>query len=503
MKDQHRQSVTTGGRRAFLADVGMGFAGLALGSLLYGDGVRRAAAAPTGDPHAPWQPPTGVPHFPPRVKHVIWLFMIGGTSHMESFDPKPALNKYANQQIADTPYKTALEDPRTGNVRIVVPNDANGHIWHKLYPLQVGYRKWGQSGIEMSDWWPHLGSVVDDLCIVRSMWTTDNNHGAQLQFHTGRHRLDGFFPTIGSWVHYGLGSINENLPRFVVLGEPIADCCGGSEGHGSDYLGPEHNGVRLRADPNNPLSFAAPAPGSGVTHKEQRGKFGLIDKLNRLAQVEYPDDPALRARIKSYELAYRMQAAVPETMQFDEESDAMRALYGLENKPTATFGRHCLAARRLVERGVRFVQIFHGSNGGAGRWDSHSNLQKGHAQLCGEVDQPIAALIKDLKQRGLLDETLVVWGTEFGRTPGAQNTNGRDHHPYGFSVFMAGGGIKPGHVHGATDELGFHAVEHRHYITDLHATVLHQLGLDSRRLEIPGRKRLEIDYGRVMEGVLG
>ena len=240
----------------------------------------------------------------------------------------------------------------------------------------------------------------------------------------------------------------------------------------------------------------------GVGVGSLEAEFDLLDKLNRTAAIEYPHDEAMRARIKSYELAFHMQTAVPEVVRFSDESAATQKLYGLDQSTTREFGQQMLTARRLVERGVRFVQIFHGSNGGAGAWDAHSNLQKGHSKLCRQVDQPIAALITDLKRRGLLDETLVVWGTEFGRTPGSQNSNGRDHHPYGFSIWLAGGGIKGGVVHGATDPLGFHAVENRHYITDLHATVLHQLGLDPRRLEVPGRKRLDIDFGTPIREII-
>jgi uncharacterized protein (DUF1501 family) len=228
----------------------------------------------------------------------------------------------------------------------------------------------------------------------------------------------------------------------------------------------------------------------------------LLNRLNNLTAVEYPDDPALRARIKSYELAFRMQTAVPEVFRLDQETQVTQKLYGLDNGTTRPFGQLCLAARRLAERGVRFIQVFHGSNGGAGAWDAHSNLKAGHSRLCAQVDQPIGGLLKDLKQRGLLDDTLVVWGTEFGRTPGAQGSNGRDHHPYGFSVWLAGGGIRGGVAHGATDELGFHAVEDRHYVTDVHATVLHQLGLDPRKLAVPGRKRLEIDYGNPIKEII-
>jgi hypothetical protein len=332
------------------------------------------------------------------------------------------------------------------------------------------------------------------------MWTTDNNHGAQLQFHTGRHALEGQFPTIGSWCHYGLGSLNANLPQFVVMGTPIADCCGGAGAHGSNYLGPEHNGIQLTIDPQNPLPFAT--PGKEIYREEQVGEFGLLNRLNKLAAIEYPDDPALTARIKSYELAFHMQSAVPEVVNFAAETEKTHEAYGLKQPATKAFGEQCLAARKLVEKGTRFVQIFHGSNGGAGAWDAHGGLKAGHSALCQQVDQPIAALIADLKQRGLLDETLVVIGTEFGRTPGAQGSDGRDHHPYGFSIALAGGGIKGGIAHGATDELGFHAVEDRHYVTDLHATVLQQLGLDARRLEIPGRKRLDVDFGKPIEGIL-
>lgn len=486
-------------RRGFLADMGMGFTGLALGAMLFRDGVRRAGAAE--GVVTPFMPPDGLAHIAPKAKSVIWLFMIGGTSHLESFDPKPEVTKYAGMDISETPLKHVLEsDHIDKNLRIVVPDDANGHIRQTLYPLQVGYGKRGQSGIEVSDWWPHVGNIVDDLAIVRSMWTTDNNHGAQLQFHTGRHRLDGFFPTIGSWVHYGLGSLNENLPQFVVLGRGVADCCGGTEAQGSDYLGPEHAGVELDVAGKEPLPFAAPP--EGVYRQEQAGQFELLHKLNNLSAVAYPDDPALRARIKSYELAFRMQMSVPQVLDLKQESEHVQQMYGLDEKETQPFGQLCLTARRMVERGTRFVQVFHGNNGGAGQWDSHAGLKAGHGKLCKQVDKPIAGLIADLKQRGLLEETLVVWGTEFGRTPGSQNGDGRDHHPFGFSIFMAGGGIKGGVVHGATDELGFHAVEDRHYVTDLHATVLHQLGLDPRKLEVPGRKRLEIDFGQPIREIV-
>ncbi len=468
----------------------MGFTGLALAAMLQQDGVVRAdeTSRAVAD---------GKPHFPPKAKNVIWLFMLGGTSHLESFDPKPALNKYAGKTFQETPYSNdVLNSPfYRKNVRDFagVPRA----LMSKLYPLQVGYKKRGQSGINVSDWWPHVGGCIDDIAVVRSMWTTDNDHAAQLQFHTGHHIFDGFFPTVGSWVHYGLGSLNDNLPQFVVLGSPPGDCCGGVGTHGASYLGPEHAGVRLSLNPKNPLPFGT--PGSSVLVQERKHQMELLRDLNGFAAVDYPDDAHLRARIKSYELAFRMQLAVPEVLKLEGETQRTLDGYGLNQSATQGFGRQCLVARRLVERGVRFVQLYHGGGGG-GSWDAHSKLKSNHSKMTAQVDRPIAALIWDLKQRGLLEETVVVWATEFGRTPGAERSDGRDHHPYGFSVWMAGGGIKGGVTHGATDEIGFHAAEHRHYVTDIHATVLHQLGLDPHKLEVPGHKRLEIDRGsRIQE----
>jgi hypothetical protein len=425
--------------------------------------------------------------------------MLGGVSHLESFDPKPALTRYAGKTIDESPYKqTVVGSPfYRKNVR-----DFEGKpraLMNKLYPPQVGFRKHGQSGLEISDWWPMLAECADDLAVIRSLWTTDNDHAAQLQFHTGRHVFEGFFPTIGAWVHYALGALSDNLPQFVVLGAPPGDCCGGIATHGASYLGPEHAGVPLAVDPKNPLPFGT--PGATVTREERQGQLELLRDLNGLAAVAYPADPAMRARIKSYELAARMQLAVPEVMNLDTETPAMHRLYGLDDPRSRAFGQQCLAARRLVERGVRFVQVYHGGGGG-GSWDAHSKLKQNHSSQCAAVDRPIAGLLQDLKQRGLLKETLIVWATEFGRTPGAESADGRDHHPYGFSAWLAGGGIKGGVTHGATDEIGFHAVEDRHYVTDIHATLLHQLGLDPRQLHVPGQKRLEIDYGKPIQQII-
>jgi Protein of unknown function (DUF1501) len=464
----------------------MGFVGLSLGAMLQGDSVVRAAPEATGRVARQ-----------PRAKRVIWMMMRGGVSHLESFDPKPELNKHAGKTITESAHKAVLDSPHIKNVREQVANNIIDKQKAKLYPLQIGFKPGGQSGTQVSDWWPHLRECVDDISVVRSMYTTDNNHGAQMEFLTGRHLLDGCHPTIGAWIHYGLGSLSEDLPQFISMGSVLESQCSG--GVDSGYLGPEHAGVVLKVDPANPLPFARPQ--REVSTAEATVKADVLSRLNHLAAVEYPDDPKLRARIQSYELAFRMQTAVPEVLQFDAESEHTRRLYGLDQDVTRPFGQQLLAARRLAERGVRFIQLFHGE-GAAGAWDAHAGLRANHSTLCAQVDKPIAGLLTDLKQRGLLDDTIVVWATEFGRTPCAQGADGRDHHNYGFSIWMAGGGIKGGVVHGATDELGFHAVENRHYVTDIHATVLHLLGLDSHRLEIPGRKRLEIEHGKVIREIL-
>jgi hypothetical protein len=326
------------------------------------------------------------------------------------------------------------------------------------------------------------------------MYTTDDNHGAQTQFHSGRHMLDGEFPTLGAWVHYGLGSLNQNLPQFISMGK--REYWNATDGH---YLGPQHDAVPIRVDPANPLDFGH--PDGDLSNAEQQVNFKLVNRLNELRGVEYPNDPALTARIKAYELAFHMQTSVPDVLKFAEESEETKNLYGLDDAATRDFGMQLLASRRLVERGVRFIQIQHGA-GGAGVWDAHSGLKANHARNAKSVDKPIAGLLKDLKCRGLLDDTIVLFATEFGRTPGTQGADGRDHHIYGFSVWMAGGGIKGGIIHGATDEIGFHGVENRHYVTDIHATILHQLGLDPHKLEIPGRKRLDIDRGKAIHEII-
>lgn len=477
-------------RRVFLQSAG-GFASLALAAMLHRDGYAQEPDAI----EAAWSPPTGKPHFAPKAQSVIWLFMNGGVSHLESFDPKPELDKYAGKTIAESPYAGVQDPERLKLARVVVVNDANGQQRNVLYPTQVGFKKRGESGIAISDWFQHLGDCVDMMSIVRSCYTTDDNHGAQTQFHSGRHMLDGEFPTLGAWVHYGLGSLNDNLPQFISIG--TREYWNRKDGH---YLGPAHDAVPLRIDPANPLEFGRPE--LSVDAQSQAIGFDLVHQLNQLRAVQDPTDAALDARIKAYELAFQMQRSIPEVLDFRDETEETKSLYGLDQPHCREFGQQLLAARRMVERGVRFIQIQHGG-GGAGAWDAHGGLKGNHENNIRQVDQPIAALLKDLARRGLLDQTLVVFGTEFGRTPGTQGSDGRDHHIYGFSTWMAGGGVKGGLVHGATDEIGFHAVEDRHYVTDIHATILKQLGLDSRKLELPGRKRLEIDHGHPIDAILG
>ena len=454
-------------RRSFLADTGMGFTGMALGAMLFKDGIARA------DDSAP----TGQPHHTPKAKSVIWIFSAGGVSHIHSFDPKPEMDKYIGKRVNETPHAG------------LIPTKYHREM---LGSMQVGLKRYGQSGLEVADWWPHIGSCADDIAVVRSLWVDDNDHGAQLTWQNGRNaREGGIHPTIGAWVSYGLGSMNQNLPQFVVLGGGIGDCCGGEWAQGGGYLGPAHAGVRLNERSGLPYL----TPTAGRQRQEQDMELSLLGRLNALAGVEYPDDPALRARIRAYELAFAMQASVPEAMQSNQESEATRRMYGLDNVRTQASGSICLAARRLVERGVRFVQVFLPMG-----WDAHGGVVGNHDTNAASCDQPIAALVKDLKQRGMLDDTLVVWGTEFGRRPSGR---GSDHWPDAFCCWLAGGGIKGGTVHGSSDPLGYSITSNPHYITDIHATVLHQLGLDSRRLTIPGRQRLERDFGRPIREIIG
>ncbi|MBM4072306.1 MAG: DUF1501 domain-containing protein [Planctomycetes bacterium] len=481
-------------RRQFVSDLGLGFAGLAMGSMLHWDGVGRADAPRA---HAG---PDGRPHFAPKARSVIWIFLSGGVSHLETFDPKPALNRYAGKTYSEAPFPNPQRSPLfLLRSRSVVGMDRDLYV--KIFPLQVGSRRYGQNGMDVSDWLPNLAGCVDDIAFVRSMYTTDNDHAAEFQMHHGRHALDEKQPSIGSWIHYGLGTLNDNLPKFVFLGQYRDTRV--RENFAADYLGPQHNGIELSLDPNNPLPFGT--RGRGVLPREQQNQFEFVNELNRIAAAQHPEDEQLQARIRSYELAFRMQRSVPEALDLNRETPEMHRLYGIDNPTTAVYGRRLLAARRLAERGVRFNLVYLSDYG---EWDSHQDLRGNHSRSCARIDKPVAGLLKDLKRSGLSDDVLVVFCTEFGRTPalesraGLANPTGRDHHPHGFTVWLAGAGIRPGVIHGATDELGFHAIEHPHYVTDIHATVLHLLGLDPHRLAIPGRQRLEIDYGTPIRQIM-
>lgn len=427
------------------------------------------------------------------------MFLSGGVSHLETWDPKPALTKYADKTYEQTPYPNPFKNPLFKERSRAVVGADRTHA--RILPLQVGFRQRGESGVAISDWWPHLGACVDDIALVRSMYTTDNDHAAEFQMHHGRHKLDEKQPVIGSWVNYGLGTLNENLPQFVFLGQYKDPRV--KENFAADYLGPQYSAVELGLDPGHPLLFGTRL--KEVREEQQKRQYELIHEFNRLSQVEYPDDDRLRARIRAYELAYRMQDSVPEALDLAAESAETQKLYGIDDESTAIYGRRLLAARRLAERGVRFTLVYLSDYG---EWDSHTKLRELHARSCARVDRPIAGLIRDLKRRGLDEEVTVVCVTEFGRTPGLETRDtitaptGRDHHPHAFTVWFAGAGIKKGVVHGATDELGFHVVEDPHYVTDVHATVLHLLGLDPRKLDVPGRKRLEIDYGTPINAIM-
>ena len=317
-------------RRAFLADMGMGFVGLALGAMLQRDESALAGEVPVKTA-LDVRPP-----LPPRAKRVIWLMMRGGVSHLESFDPKPALDRHAGKTIGATPYRSPVFDsPHLKNVREQVANNIIDKQKARIYPTQIGFKRGGQSGIAVSDWWPHLRRCVDDIAVIRSMFTTDNNHGAQMEFLTGRHLLDGCYPTIGAWIHYGLGALSDDLPQFIAMGPALeSQCMGGVD---ANYLGPEHAGVHLEVNPNNPLPFARPGVPLGAS--EASIKAGILGRLNRIAALEYPDDPKLRARIQSYELAFRMQTAVPEVLRFDDEDRSTQQLYGLDHEVTRPFGQ--------------------------------------------------------------------------------------------------------------------------------------------------------------------
>jgi hypothetical protein len=434
-------------RRQFLRSTGMGFGSLALSSLLH----EQAQAAP---------------HFAPKARSIIWLFMTGGPSQVDTFDYKPELQRRNGQTLMGA-------DPRTGFFQTSGRCLASPFRW----------RQHGQSGSWVSEILPHMARHVDDMAFLHSCYSTQNNHApASMEISAGMNRPG--YPSMGSWLNYGLGTMNQNLPAFVVMHETKPR---GDDGIWSPGFLPKSN-QPLLLDARRREEIADLRRRTGMTEAQQRTQLDLLRELNQAHQTAHPQEADLAARIQSFELAYRMQSAAPEALDWTSEPEQIKNKYGLNRPECQTVGRQCLIARRLVERGVRFVQIFSSStriSGGAVNdvpWDGHNNIDTNHRDCAASNDQPAGALLDDLKARGLLDSTLVIWGGEFGRTSDSQESIGRDHNPHAHTIWMAGGGVKGGVHYGATDEFGYKAVENRVSVPDLHATVLHLMGLDHTRL---------------------
>jgi hypothetical protein len=438
-------------RREFIWQVGGGFAGLALADLVARDMAGQSLAAPNE------------PHFPAQAKHCIFLFMNGGPSQVDTFDPKPALKKHHGQ-------------PYTGDAKVGSNGRPVGHLMQSPFE----FKKHGESGLEISSLFPHTSRFADDLCVIRSMHADTAAHASGcLQMNTGSIFIGK--PSLGSWLSYGLGTANENLPAFVVMTDPRGGPIGSASNWSAGYMPASHQGTLFRSGATPLLDLATP---EGTSDRTQRTSLDLLKSLNEEHLKSRPQESELVARIESYELAFRMQKAALDVVDLGRETAATREMYGLEDKQTSDFGHKCLLARRLVENGVRFVQLYSGGGHLEETWDGHSDCITNHKTHAAETDKPIAALMADLKRRGLWDETLIVWGGEFGRTPTSEGVNkpGRDHDWHGFSMWLAGAGVKGGQAIGATDELGFKAVEDRCHVSDLHATILHLMGIDHQRL---------------------
>ncbi len=479
----HRYENRTG-RRDFLTRTGLGLGAAALSHLLRGEAF--AAAAPAAGAGLP-----GLPHFAPKAKRVICLFQSGGPSHLDLLDEKPLLRARFNEDLPDS--------VRQGQ-RITGMVASQARL--ALQPSKFDFKPGGTCGTRISDLLPFTREIADEICVIRSVHTEAINHDPAITFFQSGSQLPGR-PSMGAWVDYGLGRLNDNLPSFVVLVSVNAKRSGQgllARLWGSGFLPSAHQGVQFRSAGEPVLYLNDPA---GLTRARRRALLDANAELNRL-QLARSGDPEIETRIGQYEMAYRMQASVPELMALDRESDAVRASYGPDVDTPGSFARNCLLARRLAERGVRFIQLYHRD------WDHHGGLHEHLPNLARDTDQPSAALVRDLKQRGLLDDTLVIWGGEFGRTPYAQGDAhreryGRDHHGKAFSLWLAGGGVKPGCVYGASDEFGFNVVENPVHIHDLQATILHQLGIDHERLtyRFQGRQfRLTDVHGHVVKGIL-
>jgi hypothetical protein len=469
-------------RREFLWQAGGGFVGTALTYLLARDGffAGKAAAAEMTSPSA-----IKPSHFPARAGSCIFLFMYGGPSQVDLFDPKPELTKHHGKPIPNLDKDPLFKVRNPGT----------------LLATTRKFHKSGRSGLEISDFFPNLARCADDLAIVRSTYADSFAHGSGLlQMNTGYIRQG--YPSLGSWVTYGLGSENHNLPAFVVLLDHRGGPISGPPNWSSGFMPAAFQGTQFRTT-GDPILHLRPPP--GITPEQQRQELDLLGTLNRQFGSTNPENSELQARIASYELAFRMQAHAPQAVDLSQETEETKRLYGLDQPLTEKFGRRCLMARRLVERGVRFVEVYSGGGHLEDTWDAHTDVNTNHAQHCGETDRPIAGLLTDLKRRGLLAETLVVWAGEFGRTPTGQNGKGRDHSPRGFSTWIAGGGIKGGQAYGATDAFGYAAVEDKVHVHDLHATILHLMGMDHRLLTYfhGGRDhRLTDVSGRVIRKLL-
>jgi len=466
-------------RRQMLKRFANGFGMLGVAGLFADDFIASALAGAADSNPLTVTPP----QFPAKAKRVIFLFMSGGPSHVDTFDPKPRLLTDMGKPL---PFeKPKLERTKTGNLL--------GSPWK--------FEKHGQSGIEVSELFPHVATCIDDMCVIRSMVADNINHnGACLQMNTGEQAFSR--PSMGSWLLYGLGSVNQNLPGFVVISP--AQPAQGAPLWSSSFLPAAYQGT-LVSDLANPI---ANLKNPLFSQPQQREQLDWLKQLNKLHQAKREEDSRLSARIESFELAYRMQAEAPQAFDVESESPETKKLYGLGETATDIFGKQCLMARRLVERGVRMVQVYHTQTEkrkSCQLWDQHGDLKKELPNNCAAVDKSIAGLLKDLKARGMLEDTLVVWGGEFGRTPTAEGKDGREHHPFGFTMWLAGGGVKGGIVHGRTDEFGWHAVENKVHVHDLHATILHLMGIDHTKLtyRYSGRDyRLTDVHGNVINEIL-
>ena len=446
-------------RREFLWQVGGGFAGLALIDLFSASGLFESKAHAASSPMMA----TKLPHFPVKAKHCVFLFMNGGPSQVDTFDPKPALTKFNGS-------------PYNGEAKVGSNGRPIGHLMQSPFEFQ----KHGRSGLEISSLFPHTSKFADDLCVVRSMFTDTAAHASGcLQMSTGSIFIGK--PSLGAWLSYGLGAINRNLPSFVVMTDPRGGPIGSASNWTAGYMPAAYQGTLFRSGGSPLLDLATPA---GTSDRTQRESLDLLKKLNEEHLTRHPDESELMARIESYELAYRMQTTAASVVDIEHEDAATREMYGLDEKRTADFGRKCLITRRLLEKGVRFIQLYSGGGHIEDTWDGHNNCIENHKLHAGETDKPIAALIADLKRTGLWDETLLVWGGEFGRTPTSEGVGkpGRDHDWHGFSMWLAGAGVRGGQAIGTTDELGFKAVEEPCHVGDLHATILHLMGLDHTKL---------------------